>query len=223
MALGKYPLMIVKGPAVTFDQADEILIRTNNWTLDSQNGEWSDTVYQACGIPMGTLNLPHPRDIEDFAKKHGGLGLEHCHNERIMTRNPLGPRGWCNWDGEIKFELPITNGSWPEFADLVADWTVIAATFPFLECCVQFTDQELDSKVLSSGHFETGVKPTHQITVKFGKVKADISERGFTRMKHKYNSRDDVRVMSRRATSFLGQQGVPLDRLKEALDRVSPL
>lgn len=222
LTLGKYPLMIIRGDDVTYEQADEIIVRTNNWGLDSLDADWTDLVYRTAGIEMGTLNLPHPLDLDRFNKTYRVLDLEHTQTYRIMTRSILGPHGWCDWDGKIEYQLPV-GGKWPEMHDLVSEWNVIAHTFPFLNMKVQFTDQDLSDIIMRTGKWDETVKPHLQIRVKDGVADADLSPEGHRRLKIKYQSRNDVRTMSRRASSILGQHGVPIDRLREALDRVSPL
>lgn len=214
--------MIVSGRRVTFDQADEILIRTNDWNQDSTDHDWTDTVYAAAGIEMGTLNIPHPDAIAQFKKMYRVLDLQYCWNIRLMSRDLLGPRGWCDWDGTIRYELPLVGPTWPQFQELVEDWVLIASAFPFLECQVQFVNQEITNAVEKTGAFMP-LPPKFRIKVDKGKVVPDISERGFKRIKHKYESRYDIRTMMRRTGSHLGQQGAPIARIKEALDRVSPL
>lgn len=220
-SLGKYPIMLVKGERISFEQADELLIRTNDWDDDSIDHIWTDTVYSSAGIQMGTLNIPHPDSLSDFKKAYRVLDLEYTPNHRIMTRHILGPRGWADWDGLISYQLP-TSSKWPLLIELEHEWRDIAAAFPFLDLKVQFAEQKIDN-TLGWGEIDAGIKPTFRIRVKDGDIKADYEEAGFKRMDIKYKSKDDVRTMVRRHGSHLGRQGVPLTRLREALDRVKPL
>ncbi len=221
-SFGKYPIMIVRGEKITFDEADEILIRTNNWNDDSQDKDWTDVVYRSAGIRMGHLNMPHPDALRDFQKKYRVLDLEYCWNHRIMSRHILGPRGWCDWDGVLSYELPIQS-KWPLLVELEHEWRMIAEAFPFLNLKVQFAEQKPDD-TLHWGDVDREVRPTLQFTVAAGGIKTDYDpDKGFKRMQIKYQSKNDIRTMLRRHSSVHGRKGVPLDRLREALDRVKPL
>lgn len=138
--LTKWPLLLVTGEPVTEVQANEILIRTDDWMLMTNDKSWATTVAEIAGAKLG----PHGFGIENDRKFRQGLGVLDLHylsNSRIASSWIGGPKGWCDWDGTIgtsNYNL----GKWPTVEDVEEDWITIAEAFPFLDLSAQLIPDE---------------------------------------------------------------------------------
>ncbi|MFE7928347.1 hypothetical protein ACFU6S_06335 [Streptomyces sp. NPDC057456] len=102
MELTKWPRLLVTGPAVTEEQANEILIRTANlWLLHSNDWEWTATVGEVLGIKPNSLGYGTPESIRAASEALRCLDLQWIYTSRIASSWIGGPHGWCNWDGSI--------------------------------------------------------------------------------------------------------------------------
>ncbi len=148
----KWPRLIVVGQPVTEAQADEILIRTNDWGwLGGNDAAWTRTV-TAVAAEFGRPADPDPNQrVVDWRAHHeatqawqerlGLLELEYLANEQIMSSWIGGPHGWCDWDGSIGCGT-FNIGKWPNDDDVAAEWTQIAAASPYLDLVAQCVDDE---------------------------------------------------------------------------------
>lgn len=149
----KWPRLLVVGDAVTKEQADEILIRTNQWHgLFSNDKEWLAIVRQVANEYGRPAELDHAavnagaalarmRAMDAWEKSLGILELSYLSNWRIMSCWFGGPYGWCDWDGTIGAST-FNIGKWPSTAEVTEEWQAIATAFPFLNLRAQCLEDE---------------------------------------------------------------------------------
>jgi hypothetical protein len=146
---GKWPRLLVVGESITPGQADEILIRTNEWDyLATNDVAWRKEVYNIAGIdsPEPDCIVPDRKSWKRFQKAYKVLDLLYLYNSRIVSSWIGGPHGWCNWDGTIH----TTNyniGKWPFDVDVTDDWVKIAEAFPYLNLRAQLVGDEGEDSV----------------------------------------------------------------------------
>lgn len=187
--LGKWPLMIVRGKKVSLEQAAEIIIRTDDWLPSSNDRGWVRIVEECLGI-SGILDTdaddikPWGRHLDLWRCKReeaGCLPVDYLRTTRIASCYIGGPRGWCDWEGNIASRYCI--GKWPSVALVANEWSLIAKAFPYLSLRCQLyhadsiyqdtgVDYELMPRVgitpvvefvLSDGHVHTIPSPTDRI------------------------------------------------------------
>ncbi|OLT25850.1 hypothetical protein BJF83_22480 [Nocardiopsis sp. CNR-923] len=144
--LGKWPRLLVAGDPVTPDQADDIIIRTTPvWRLSYAQGQTRTALYDMFGLrPHPTV--PDAPDLESVRAANaalGILGLNHLHNERIVSAWIGGLRGWCAWDGHIGAST-YNVGPNPVADDVAHDLHLIAETWPHLNMRVQLALDDPD-------------------------------------------------------------------------------
>lgn len=148
--LGKYPVVIALGDTLTREQTNEVMLRTNRWYLGCNDEAWVDIVTYILGhadqLNDNLVELPDGDRIWDWQLRHeladafgdsiDALKLFALDNESIMTSCTNGPCGWLDWSGRIRAHY--TEGSkWTSIEEVEADWTDIAAAFPFLRLRTQ--------------------------------------------------------------------------------------
>jgi hypothetical protein len=160
IGLPKWPALLVVGERVTPDQAAEIIVRTANWPLSTNDHDWAERVHLTVGAPpdpYGRSTTLPPSDAtpevrqafwhavheanDAFDAAIGVIPLEYLANSRIASSWIGGPHGWCNWSGAIgcnNFNI----GKWPSTTDVRDEWKAIAAAFPFLCLQAQLLDRE---------------------------------------------------------------------------------
>lgn len=164
--------MIVRGDSVTRKQANEILIRTAHRSYFDQCNDkaWGESVRLAFGVKdphsfaefSDRLNaLTFNNEVMD---KLGVLELEYMHNSQIASAYINGPHGWLNWEGNISGNTGYGIGKWPEESELLAEWAMIAAAFPFLKLQAQFLSEGTYNDPNSGGELIL------EITVKDGEA-----------------------------------------------------
>jgi hypothetical protein len=152
----KWPRLLVVGEPVTEVQADEILIRTNEWrTPFSNDKNWLATV-ENIAAEFGRPREPqrtgdhdaymvelrgHWPQMQAWHDRLGILELGYLRNYRIMSAWIGGPHGWCDWNGAI-FCSEFNIGKWPSDREVGEDWEQIASAFPFLDLTAQCVDEE---------------------------------------------------------------------------------
>ncbi len=142
--LPKWPAMVVHGEPVTKEQAAEIIVRTDNWFLQSNDKEWLAQVHELAGIRTRIMNDHVYADIDsikEFHERMGVLFLDMLTTERIATSHVDGPNGWCDWNGRI-FQNDGNIGKWPHVDRVLEEWQYIATAFPYLDLTAQLFDQE---------------------------------------------------------------------------------
>lgn len=137
----KWPILMVSGADVTLEQAGEIIRRTDCFFL--AYGEPSGNDHAWIRLMEGMLSIPRrPRpeepallacelaQVEAWARAWGVIRTHYVHNDWLSSNYISGPNGWCRPDGKIGFFQPI--GKYPGQDEVLADWQMIAAAFPFL-------------------------------------------------------------------------------------------
>lgn len=147
VGLPKWPALVVVGEPVTVDQAAEILVRTDHWSISTNDREWERLVRQTAGLPPDRMNvkMEELRELwaaEDrFRQSIGKLNLEYLSNSQIASCYIGGPHGWCDWAGRIGCSS-YNIGKWPDTASVFEEWRIIAEAFPYLRLWSQLYDGE---------------------------------------------------------------------------------
>lgn len=182
--LTKWPLLVVEGDRVTGEQANEILIRTNSWMYGCNDKAWERTVGEIVGLPAEPdyyrlapddfaerMRLVNERQAieREFNEALGILDLEYLYNQRIMSAWIGGPKGWCDWDGQIACNT-YNIGKYPDSSEVEAEWAAIAEAFPYLRLRAQLFPDEgevitpaVEYRV-AEGRVEVVVAPTDVLT-----------------------------------------------------------
>jgi len=165
--LPKWPQMIVSGVSVTPEQAKEIIRRTDNFFTSGYGGndhEYDFGVKILLGMPVYQRNDGYCRNRETARKygidlpvqpekymevieaeikwreEWGCLHTNYVRNAWVSSSFIFGPHGWCHPDGQIGY---IDNvGKWPSVEEILEDWKLLAAAFPFLDIAVTLMDGE---------------------------------------------------------------------------------
>jgi hypothetical protein len=154
-ALPKWPALLVQGEKVTPEQAKEILIRTDSFSFSSNDeafsSELNNIVYGVKGKSWSlTENLQKKFGFdwsqacnytEEKRTEVGNLDLQYLYNSRIVSSWIGGPKGWCDWDGNIQTSN-YNIGKWPSIEEVYDEWDVIARAFPFLKLRAQLMNCE---------------------------------------------------------------------------------
>ena len=208
--LTKWPRLIVVGENVTREQANEILVRTNNWAWFTANDkEWEGMVRNLVGAPMDFMEAKEQgvdfwAEQKSFIAKMRMLDLEYLNNSRVMSSWIGGPHGWCDWDGTIgTSEYNI--GKWPSIDDVLEEWTTIANAFPYLKLTSQLVPDE-GAAGMSVVRFE----------VENGGVTVTEVEEPVLRQAETL----DIGRMLASIRSYGGERGVEFQRLHEAVRQV---
>jgi hypothetical protein len=203
--LSKWPRLLVVGQPVDRTQANEILVRTNQWHLATNDREWQASVYQLAGLAVDHLGYPTARALASFEAEVGVLELHYLHNHQIASAWIGGPYGWCDWDGAIGCTT-WNIGKWPSQGEVEDDLRQIAAAFPYLDLGVQLVPDE-------------GQAPTPAVTywLHGGTVDGDHSLRRFLASPTQL---PDAHVLGRMLGGRARERGVDIGRLAEALKQV---
>lgn len=167
--LPKWPQMLTVGQPVTGEQAKEVIRRTDHffvWPEYSGNDKaYCAWVIAKLGIPAAAVScdpasLAQARERRAVWRQEWGLvETGYVHNDWISCSYIFGPHGWMNPDGRILFVDNV--GKWPTVGEILADWTVLARAFPFVQ---------LDSVLMDREHGEEGREPVVGFHVEGGKV-----------------------------------------------------
>lgn len=201
--LTKWPRLLVVGEPVTETQANEILVRTDDWMLLGNDREWEGIVANLAGIERDKHGTVDWGSRERFRKAMGVLELGYLENGRIYSAWIGGPKGWCDWDGTIGCST-WNIGKWPSHEAVTEDWTAIAAAFPYLDLVAQLVTDEGAGEVAG------------EWVVRNGEVRFDPEPGPRIRRPEVL---DDATVLLRFA-GVTGERGVDFARLAEALRQV---
>jgi hypothetical protein len=162
-ALPKWPAMTVVGERVTPEQAEDILLVTNNWWHMCNDHAWEREVYAAVGLStnIDRFDSAFLAELQQLCDRLGVLSLGYLENARIMSAWIGGTKGWCDWNGQI-FTNNYNIGKWPSIEDVHDDWVQIATRFPFLNLKCQLWNKEASE--------EGETHPVVQFDVRDGKV-----------------------------------------------------
>lgn len=167
VSLPKWPAFTVEGASVTREQAAEILVRTNNWFLGTNDRAWEAEIMRALGVPVtrenGYTQVSWGK-VAVVRERIGVLPLEYLYNRRVASAWVGGPHGWCDWEGRIGCSS-YNLGKWPTVKAVRAEWVLIAEAFPFLNLRAQLWSGETS---------EEGVVPLVEFVVRGGKVRTLI-------------------------------------------------
>lgn len=212
----KWPRLVVVGEPVTEEQADEILIRTDNWWLTINDREWQAVVerlaHDVAGMPIepsqslrgderAAAFSEYHRSLREWRERIGVLDLGYLGNARIASSWIGGAHGWCDWDGRIGCSSHNI-GKWPSDGEVTSDWKAISEAFPYLDLTAQCIEDEGEGGLAA------------QWRVKDGAVE--------------YDGEPTEPLARRLDEPFLlrclmpgGERGVSFGRLRQALERVA--
>ena len=215
--LTKWPRLLVVGENVTREQANEILIRTDNWSPCTNDKAW-ETAVCALGDEYGMpVNAPWRlkpgeyserwREIEArrqaSRERLGILELHYLGNARIASSWFGGPHGWCDWDGNIGCSN-YNIGKWPSVEEVTEDWTAIAEAFPYLSLHAQLVTDEGEGEVAATWAVREGKAALVEPAGQLAPVRDDVEGMVFGLL-----------------YSADRERGVSIDRLREALAQVA--
>lgn len=169
--LPKWPAIVVFGTPVTKEQAEEIVIRTDDFWFSSNDPKFlpqlfwemnwitagekilldqqhmtSLSLYVRDDDPdkdaLDKIRIKIDEKLEELKKKINHLGgLEYLANHQILSSWVGGPHGWCSWTGKI-MSNHYNIGKWPSVQEVHREWTSIAEAFPFLDLsCILFSGE----------------------------------------------------------------------------------
>jgi hypothetical protein len=166
VCLPKWPCLVVTGKPVTPDQAFEILVKTDSNLPDFQyscNARGLSLEYSKIfGYDYSADDSKFPWDeLEDLKNRLGKVrGVEYLCNSQILSSYIGGPHGWLTWDGIVGCNT-YNIGKWPSVEDVLNDWVLISAAFPYLE---------LTSWLFNGESCEEGIFPLVRFEVANGKA-----------------------------------------------------
>jgi hypothetical protein len=203
-SLPKWSALIVTGEPVTKKQAQEIIIRTSNLSLSTNDRDFEREAYQEFGVPMTYDGYSHPDydAVSRVAKELHLLNLEYLDNNQICSNWISGPHGWISWAGNIGCNS-YNIGKWPSIDEVMKDWKEIAKAFPYLSLKCQLFNKEIG---------EDEASPIVEFHVKNGEVavlepQSPINNPEELNMKH----------TAFRLFSSGGERGCTIPQLREAI------
>lgn len=161
LGLPKWPHMTVEGSWVTKEQAAEIILRTDSAYFSCNDREWTAMLCRAAGIEMEEPGWPDYTSVEAYRERIRALSLEYLTNAQILSAYIGGPHGWCQWDGRIRARPTTGIGKWPDMTEVMAEWEIIAAAFPYLTLTSQLWPESVDGD---------RVEPIAEFVVEAGKA-----------------------------------------------------
>jgi hypothetical protein len=223
--LPKWPALLVVGKPVTREQAMEILIRTDSLYFSCNDYEFSkqlseylfDVELERAGFNQENTAIAKKLGVDEsnswaeiFNYKEAKIAevdsipLNYLENDRIVSSWIGGPKGWCDWDGNI-YTANYNIGKWPSVQEVYEDWKRIATAFPFLE---------LRAQLLNCEAGEEGAEPKAvvEFVIKNGKVRMVEPKKLLTQPK-------DIDFAS--ALNFSNphrERGCTIQKFKEAVD-----
>lgn len=212
--LTKWPQLQVVGEQVTRAQANEILLRTNQWeyTLSTNDRAWAYDIIDVLELTRSNDRnsfIPATmHSLDDLNQRLGVLDLSYLSNQRISSAWIGGPHGWCDWDGTI-YTASYNIGKWPTVEDVTEDWYTIAEAFPYLNLRAQLLPDEGEQP------------PAVEWTVKNGSVKTNFEPSTQLAVPGDWTANERTLLgMVRGLRSPGRERGVSLDRLREAYVQV---
>lgn len=163
--LPKWPALLVVGQSITREQAEHVLLRTEQW-YGSNARDWDAYWFHeltARGFLVDMNQGYHFfRCSAHENVERGCIPLEYLRNSRVSSCWIGGAHGWCDWNGRI-FSNNYNIGKWPSAKEVLEEWETIARAFPFLD---------LKAQLLSGEIGEEDTVPLIEYHVKDGKVLA---------------------------------------------------
>lgn len=169
--LPKWPQMLVWGPAISAQQAMEIIMRTDSfWESAGTGGNNEHFQQRLCaqlGLPRRDYSnpqqewMPIAKAWQEFQENIGYVDTTYVDNDWISSCYIGGPHGWCHPDGTIRYTDNV--GKWPSLEEILDDWQKIAQAWPFLE---------LEAALMSGEHCDADTKIQAVISVSQGKAEA---------------------------------------------------
>lgn len=165
--LPKWPQMLVWGQSVTVEQAQEIILCTDDFLTSfsdyagGNNHKWNTWARKTLGVDANFGTNPGLvwRLQEELREAIGFIQTNYVRNDWASCCYVYGPHGWCHPDGTIGFVDNV--GKWPSAEELVSDWTALTEAFPFLA---------LHATFMSGESCEEDLQPHFTLRVKDGKV-----------------------------------------------------
>ena len=100
--LPKWPAILVKGKAVTKEQAMEIIIRTSGFYFGTNDKQFERQIWKLLGganfNQHGSIDY---NEIEKIEQDFKAISLNYLVNRRIASTWIGGTHGWCDWNGMI--------------------------------------------------------------------------------------------------------------------------
>lgn len=149
LGLPKWPQMMVTGKQVTPEQAKEIIFRTDPFLVDisKYSGGNAHSFNEWYRKEAGLDRFEVIKDFKTIwrlrAALHqrcGHLSMNYVTNDWASCSFIGGPHGWCSPQGVISYQDNV--GKWPSVEEILSDWTVLAAAFPFVDLHVTLMDNE---------------------------------------------------------------------------------
>ena len=172
----KWPAFVVTGGTVTREQAMEVIVRTMDLPLHTNDHEFETGLYGALGVKGETNSngwwVPDYASVDRVRGEIGIVqrkgreewdcqGLEYCGNSRVVSSWVGGPHGWIDWAGWIGC-CNYNIGKHPTAVEVRQEWVAIAEAFPFLS---------LKCQLFSGECCEHGIVPVVQYNVSGGRVR----------------------------------------------------
>lgn len=195
--LPKWPALVVLGAPVTPTQAAEILIRTDGFLFSSNDDEFVRELFAELGVETTGERWPDPADWDSWYAARDRYGvltnLDYLRNSRVVSSSVNGPHGWLDWDGRVH-TTSYNVGKWPTVEAVLAEWELIARTWPFLD---------LKSQLMSGEVCEDDVRPLVEFRVRDGRVTVDVEPKTMQAPPTFL----DTGALLRRLTSSRGERG----------------
>ena len=159
LGLPKWPQCLITGPAVTVEQAKDIIFRTDLFLTSlskyagGNNHRWNEWARKELGHDALDYELPQNPSEADYAKMRASwdtvdmvrkqlrvVSTEFVGNSWASCAYIFGPHGWCHPSGKIYFCDNV--GKWPEVKEVIADVETIGEAFPYVEFWLTLMDGE---------------------------------------------------------------------------------
>lgn len=148
VSLPKWPQMLVAGKPVTVEQAQDIILRTDDFLTDvsdyrgGNNHRWN--AWAADVLGYAGLKEKLGQNLWEFQSRLrealGHVSTEYVSNSWASCAFIYGPHGWCHPDGTIAHVDNV--GKWPSAEEVHADWVRLAQAFPWLDLAATLMSEE---------------------------------------------------------------------------------
>jgi len=210
ISLPKWPECRVDGESVTKEQAQEILIRTQDFHISTNDRSFVIECYRALGLKIKQEYPYHDwNEIDQKREEYKCLDIEYLQNARIASSYIGGPNGWLNWDGTI-YQTGMNIGKWPSIQAIHDEWKQIAKSFPYLD---------LQCQLFSGEGCEAGTVPVVEFVVKNGKASMKKPTEELLPQHPKTKEHNFNQMIQNRFLSPLSERGVTIEAFREALEQ----
>lgn len=145
----KYPVMTVSGVAVSRDLAREIIRRIDvtfqGYGPPTNDEYWKDEFHRRLRMPRWSPEDTDPLSsektrtaFEAWRRDWAVIPLDYTYTDWVSSACGDGPSGWIHPSGRIGYEDHVASKN-PTPEELVAEWRLIADTFPQLSLAVWFS------------------------------------------------------------------------------------